>query len=272
MGGGVTVIGIPISEQMKLELRSRALAGTFGLAFEWVILTLDGQLVTSRDVQQCTTGTTSPRKLHNLPNGWLVSVAVTSNEDMFSDELGRARVALVLPGVGVEPGHVLLDGLITSQHAISWPYSDKAPTPIHGMYQTLTGANPGAGAEPDITVSSQMWFLLLAAQVTLVTDATVGNRECYLAIGDGASALWPVSVPVNTQAASTTSVWHWRVGMPVEQLQTGIRWEPVAPGPLWVPPGGTIRVEGNGIVAGDDFSALTAVGHAVPTSDWDLAT
>jgi len=111
------------------------------------------------------------------------------------------RVALRMGGVLVD---ILTSGYVSDERGLWWPggpleHSLEGP----GFLRSVLGTDPAAGAEISETVPTNTRWRLLAAIVTLVTDATVANRRTIWLIDDGATVLWFGDDNVN-HAPSTT--------------------------------------------------------------------
>lgn len=87
---------------------------------------------------------------------------------------------------------------------------EPGPAGGHGYIYIFTGANPAAGSLPSDTQPAGTIWRLLAYQVPLVTDGTVGNRAFLLTANSGTYRL--LHVNLNTQAASLTRGWAWLPG------------------------------------------------------------
>jgi len=77
--------------------------------------------------------------------------------------------------------HPLGSGLVYIQHPLTWPPTlSQDWRPKGGELRSVSSANPAAGAELSLGVTTNFTWRILAVSFTLVTDATVTNRLPHL--------------------------------------------------------------------------------------------
>ena len=122
-----------------------------------------------------------------------------------------------------------------------------------GSIQSITGTDPAAGAEISETVPANTIWLIGSVRFTLVTDATVAERQAHLVINDGATTL--LNLPTTgTQIQSLTRNYnaHELGGLIVP---TGSEIDIGLPSGLILPAGFGLTTETTLIESGDDYGA-----------------
>ena len=124
-----------------------------------------------------------------------------------------------------------------------------------GALKIVAGSDPAAGVEISETVTAAKYWKLLAVKFTLVTDATVANREVDLILDDGANEFCRIA-PTVVQTASLTLHYSWAIGLQQNSFLPLTASPKIAPLPdIVLGPGFRVRTTTQGIVAGDNFSA-----------------
>lgn len=98
----------------------------------------------------------------------------------------------------------LCGGYVWAQKGVSWPAAQiDSPAPLSGNIVVNTPAAPGNGNELNFSVPANRIWRLISVSLTLITNATVANRDFLLEIQPlGTDAL---NIPSSiTQAASKT--------------------------------------------------------------------
>lgn len=210
-------------------------------AFEFPLTPIQDRSTTSAD--------------YRLGEGWLlnVSVVASSGTPLRGDCFASLRVIRGIGGATQDLG-LLTAGYVTAPLPLLWPgFSATYPTEGPGDLRSVTGADPGAGAECSETVPTGARWRLLAWTATLVTDATVANREPVLVVDDGALVLFQAAAGLN-HAASTTRAYSAAHGTARAAIATAqVVNIPIAD--LILPAGARIRTLTSGIVAGDNWGA-----------------
>jgi hypothetical protein len=115
-------------------------------------------------------------------------------------------------------------------------------------------ANPPAGVGLGITVPVGESWRVKAMHATLVTSATVGNRQPYLTFTKDGFAIATIGTAFDTPA-STTKIYNWGIGSPnyVSTFATLVQlWMP----DLWMPQGSQIQLQTNNIQPGDQWMQI----------------
>lgn len=121
----------------------------------------------------------------------------------------------------------------------------------------LTVTTPAAGAAATYTVPGQFAARLLAARLTITTDANVANRFVSLDYIDAKGTTRLRNAIAKVFAANTTAqAFEWSA-----QRTTG-EWVANAPvlaplAPWWLPPGFTVKFAVDAIQATDQISGLS---------------
>ena len=267
-GQAVPSWGIPVSAQMRLEVRAIAVTGTVRVDVESVALRDDGQLIISADSFSADTGLPSDFTLLDLPDGYLISVAVSVDVGAEARINGaRVRAALRVPGssYGIT---ALLDGLVTERHALAWPYSDAPANPMDGVPLLLIGGSAGAGVAPTVTIPAHLWFRPTLALNPLTTDATAGNRQSSLVVVTPQGGEFLASTATQSQAASLSHSWNWASDLVVPSTVETVHFESLAAGVGWLEPESIIAVNTFGSQATDTWDQLFLYGFASPITDW----
>lgn len=99
----------------------------------------------------------------------------------------------------------LASGYLYKQKALSWPaYSSNDKRLGGGIVKTIYGTNPAAGANVFETVPNGREWRLIAARITLATDANVANRRVHLILGDGTTQM--IDAFSNTDHAASSTI------------------------------------------------------------------
>lgn len=126
-----------------------------------------------------------------------------------------------------------------------------------GVAASLT-VDPAANTEVSQTVPGGQIWELLSVNVTLVTDATVANRQVTLVIDDGVNIVAQVTAQP-TQAASLTYNYTFSVGGVDRAAVVGTNVLVPLPGPLALPAGFRIRTVTTLRAATDNYGAATVL-------------
>jgi len=151
------------------------------------------------------TDRTAATTVIRLPCGWLQNLTIVASGgtplygqtfvrvDLFrGDNTGRTSLA------------TLVQGMLTAQQRLAWPGSPLTSTHERpGGIRSITGTNPAAGVEISETVPTGARWRVLGLVFTLVTDATVANRDVNVLIDDGTNTLLQLGAG-SSQTASTS--------------------------------------------------------------------
>lgn len=175
------------------------------LAVSGRVLLPDGTISVFSDTFALSTSRTLQTKTLPLPEGWLLGVSVRASTG--SPSVGQTWALLELVrGLGSSPQvlQTLAMGSLTANTPLAWPGGAlEGPTRGGGWIRSITGTDPAAGAEISETVPTGARWKIVSIEFTLVTDATVANREPILTLDDGATE-WFRSGPSAVIAATGT--------------------------------------------------------------------
>ena len=125
---------------------------------------------------------------------------------------------------------------------------------LDGTPTSVAGTNPAAGAEISETVPTGKRWRVLGLQFSLVTSATVANREVVIVVDDGTNTLFQSPSGANHAASLTWAYSAAAVGQPVAGA-TATTVRQINFPPLLLPAGARIRTATTNIQAGDDYGA-----------------
>lgn len=140
-----------------------------------------------------------------LTDGWLLNVTVRLSSGALITGQSFALVELVRGG-GSDAFVIatLVSGYVTAVQPLAWP-AGRVLNSLEGRgsLRSITGTNPAAGAEVAETVPTGARWRLISCVATLVTDATVSNRQASILIDDGANVLVRSGNNVSQSASQT---------------------------------------------------------------------
>lgn len=220
------------------------------------LLRRDGAVVPLQEPHTANTDRTPATSVHKLAEGWLQSLsAIASTASVYGQtylrvDLCRGSGAGARTVIGT-----LLQGLATSTQPLAWPGAPLATTQERpGAPRSITGTDPGAAAEISETVPTGARWQPLALSFTLLTDATVANREVAITFDDGA-AIYFVQLPGAVQSAGGTRRYSYGIGTAVVQGGLGAADRTIPMPRLVMLAGHRIRSVTGNIQAGDNYSA-----------------
>jgi hypothetical protein len=153
---------------------------------------------------------------------------------------------------------LLASGYFGSVKTLSFPNPRMdRPTDGAGRVITIAGATPAAGAEISETVPSGARWRLLAFKATFASSGAAGNRTPSLQRDDGANVFdWSFANIIVAAGQTFPFVWS---NNPIPTLLAGNTLiNPFTISDSIMMPGGfRIRTNTNGILAGDQWSAIT---------------
>ena len=128
-------------------------------------------------------------------------------------------------------------------------------------------ATPAAATGFTITPIRGEWWRLWALAFQLVTDATVGNRNVTLTIGDGNDTWWRGAIPALVPASQTVQYAAYDGGAPGTDAAglVTLRWPRYGP---TLRQGDTLTVGITGAGAADQFSGIVAYALEYPSGPW----
>ena len=147
----------------------------------------------------------------------------------------------------------LISGYVSETKPLSWPSSLlEASEPSKGEFIRRAGANPAAGAEVADAVPSHNVWRLIAAELTLVTSATVANRLVNFVVHDGTNELLRIPAPA-VQTASTTVTYIFGDNLPFNNNATALVQTGAIPGNMYLPAIFELRTITTNLQAGDNY-------------------
>jgi len=243
-----------ISRDDRLYLRSASLVSTRDLLISGRLLHADGVIrpFTFRKTAPAATPTV---QLDQLAEGFLLSLVVSvvtaaTPAGLVFTEIGLLRGR----GADFQTSQVLISGYPSSSSSLGWPggVQRQADEGLGRIVGSLL-ADPVAGAEWTVTVTTDTRRVVAAVRFQLVTDATVANRFPRVEFVSGGATIWR-SLPMDAQVASTTRDYNYSIG--VDYLTTPQQNEYQNQMPELILSQGTIvRSSTVGIVAGDNYGA-----------------
>lgn len=220
------------------------------------VLRIDGSIVPFQDRHVPNTDRTAATTLIRLPEGWLQNVTVVSSGGSPLYAQTWVRVDLVRgDNAGRTTLATLVQGVVTAAQRRAWPGSPLVATHEGpGAMRSITGTDPGAAAEFSETVPTGARWRPHALSFTLLTDATVANREVALTFDDGTN-IYCVQLPGAVQAAG--GVRRYSYGLDTAVVASGLgAVDRTIPLPrLLMLAGHRIRSVTGNLQAGDNYSA-----------------
>jgi len=171
------------------------------------VLTPGGRVHTSRWSHTPNTGRTRATTYHNLPEGFLLSVAVDATGAAYRRGHCWCQVGIQIgaDATGVPHGQLISD-YVTGTARLAWPGGQlRSSVEGPGLIHSITGTDPAAGAEVNETVPTGARWLLLSLRAILATSAVVGNRYITWMIDDGLSVVWTEDFNAPQTAGTTLS-------------------------------------------------------------------
>ena len=137
-----------------------------------------------------------------------IPIYISTDDDGSAIEPGTVFLAISLT-VNETVLYQLASGYVSNMHHFAWPMQRlEFFHPGGGLFQIISGTNPGDGNEIDETVSNGELWILKSVSLTLTTDANSANRKVLLHARNITLNL--MSAPSNTiQLASTTKNYTW---------------------------------------------------------------
>jgi hypothetical protein len=175
------------------------------LDIRWRIMRADGQIVIDHQNLVLTSARATVSQMFPLCEGFLLGVTAavsgaTPRRGQTFVQVGIARGNTTNP----EQGAILISDYCTALDFASWPGGQiRSPLEGPGFIRSITGTNPGAGAEISESVPTNARWRIIAVRFVLTTSATVANRFATVLIDDGTNTLMR-SACVTAQPAGQT--------------------------------------------------------------------
>jgi len=238
-----------------LRVTCIAAIGGLSVTISGRFLTRNGRIVPFANTYAVPSTRTATSVIIPLGEGWLLNCVVVANAATPIIGQAWAQVHVVR---GVTSVAVLLaelaSGYITSTQTVAYPPGGQRDTLTGQAYvRSITGTDPGAGAEISESVPTGARWRLIAIRALLVTDATVANRAPILLIDDGATTFF-ASDPPEVQVASGSWSWVYGAGLGRQTGVNGVRtW--AFPNNMILRGACRIRTQTTNLQAGDNWGA-----------------
>jgi hypothetical protein len=190
-----------------------------------------------------------------LPEGYLLHVNLRAASALV--RRGQFYTKAQLRRGGPVTTHLVAElcaGCPDNQHDVSWPtMNPQGSIEGPGMLRAIVGTDPAAGAEISETVPTGARWRLRGVVATLVTDATVANRQPSLVLDDGANVY--ARMPFDSaQVGTQTIAYSWACGGNPANGSTVARGMPLND-QAYLFQAHRFRTATAGLVAGDNWSA-----------------
>jgi len=193
-------------------------------------------------------------QVFTLAEGFLLSASVQPSSATTQHGLSFVELG-ILRGRGAlgQQQKALLAGYVEGNRALSYPQARfEHFGEGRGNLRLFQTANPAAGAEMTVTVDPNQIWVVNALRLTLVTSATVIDRQPTLSYVQGGVLVWR-SRAHDPQTASTTRVYNWARNGVYVQASILDEFQGILPEiPLIT--GNIISTVTSGLQVGDDFS------------------
>lgn len=140
-----------------------------------------------------------------------------------------------------------------------------------GFADWIDVPTPAAGLTASVTVEGQWYMRVLAARLTITTDANAANRLISLDFINGRGITYVQNAAAVVVTASTTAqVFEWDIGRTVSEWNTNTPvWSPLQN--FLMPPSFTVKFNVTSIQATDAISALRLWVEKFPTGPRGIA-
>ena len=218
------------------------------------LLRPDGSILThSETLRNLTSNYANNNVTIRLTEGFLLSVTLTSNSG--ETQPGTVWASAIINKDQFNPNtarQVLFQGHLTTRRALTWPNGPmEAPTDGAGFLDVISSADPAAGAEVNVVLSTTTICEIISASAQLVTDATAATRTVSWATDDGTNIYGQYVEPAG-QIASLTCQHSFGQGCGPASL-ANVVFHTAAPVGLRVPAFHRLRTITNGLQAGDNW-------------------
>lgn len=244
-----------LTGEESLRIRSFNSAAGVYLAVEGRVLQLTGQLEAMSSPHVPNTDRTPATTVIALGPGWLSHVSVRATQG--APRRGQCFVVVELVrgrDNAMQPLGVVLQGYVKELTGLAWPGSPIIDSPEGpGVIRSITGTNPGAGAEVLETVPANARWRVLSVAIQFQASAAAANRETVLLLDDGATTY--AAIPTGrTVTANQGPLITFARGVDRFAFATAV---PIAaPFPLVEMMGGhRLQTSTANLQAGDDYGA-----------------
>jgi hypothetical protein len=230
-------------------------AASVRLALQGLVMQLSGEVTPFRHELAPTTDRVITTQSFAMTEGWLLSADLVAVSG--SPRRGQcwARVQFTFGRNGVADAFgTVLQGYITDTAGLSLNGSligSSADGP--GVIRSITGTDPAAGVEISETVPTNARWRVFGVAATLVTDATVANREAALVLDDGTTVNSRSPSRFN-HAASLTRLYSFAPQHRIVAVATDTTQTPPMPDAILMG-GARVRTITTNLQAGDNWSA-----------------
>lgn len=194
--------------------------------------------------------------LVNVGRGWLLSIIVLPSAGQ--PERGQVFVNVLLIREGLtdsDAACMFISDYLCYQSYLGYP-GGRMISAIEGpgRIRSITGTDPAAGAEISETVPTGAKWRLIGFTFTLVTDATVTQRNTLVTIDDGANVL-AVLDTLKDEGLSSTYVHSLLSGLGYPYTSHNQAIVASLPGLMLLLAGWRIRTTNLSLQAGDNYGA-----------------
>jgi hypothetical protein len=198
----------------RLQLQFAANGNIANACFlEVRVLKADGGIAVQEETITVQAGTFPAALSFPLPEGFLLSVAVTPKSGVFVRGNVFVMISLVRgSGSSQQYSFMLAHGYVGRIAPVCWPYPRvDSPTAFGGLLNLETVSNPAAGVDWAQQLDPSSRQRIMAVTATLLTSAAVANRAPILQVRFAAITvgLFPAGV---VQAASLSVQYTWFPG------------------------------------------------------------
>lgn len=220
------------------------------------VLTLNGDVDVSSDLQTPNTDRSAKASIFATPEGWLLGGQVLVSGA--APQIGQTFVVVeivrgaTLVGLATQ---VLAAGYVTAKQPLRFPDTQVGSSlDGAGALRSIVASTPGGGVEMSDTVPTGARWQLIAWRAQFVTSVTVVNRVTQLIIDDGVNIIYRWGHTSN-QTASTTFLKQWFAGSPNTSPDSSNNLAVSLPMHLFLGSGYRIRTLTSGIDVSDQYSA-----------------
>lgn len=150
----------------------------------------------------------------------------------------------------------LVAGDVTAANRLAWPGSPVVSTLAGaGAVRTITGANPGAGAEIAETVPTGARWELISFNAQFNASAAVASRIPSIVLDDGSNIFYRLGVAAAITASQVRQI-NWAQGMPTAGVDANNTVFVTIPIRIVLGSAYRIRTITTGIDAGDTYTVI----------------
>ncbi|MBZ5560176.1 MAG: hypothetical protein LAO77_23205 [Acidobacteriia bacterium] len=245
-----------LTGEEQLRLTSVGNASGLTLTVSGRVLRKDGTIAPIQFSHTPNSNRTAATTTVGLSEGWVLGISLKITTGTPAAQSVWVLVDLVRgQGSAGQVLQSLVSGFVSPTVPLVWPGNESfAPLDGVGCLRSISGTQPGAGAEISEVVPAGARWELLAFEADLATSAAAANRVPQLTIDDGANVY--ARVPINNnETASHTWRNSFQAGVPLNF--DGTRFLVTAPllAGIRLAAGHRIKTVTSAIDVGDQWSA-----------------